>query len=163
MIIDYEYLSKVLQVFLTSEKPTVDWNDFKLFWEEAENKLIFHVEILADKNLIINARKDGSLGTRMDSLGEYGMSIVPWRLTATGHDFAAALIKPIVMATIQEKFKVGGITTVPEASIYVLLFPNIFDSIDQMYDGIYEGVSYYFLRALGINNDLMHPCAYLCL
>ncbi|WP_323915636.1 hypothetical protein, partial [Aeromonas caviae] len=42
----------------------------------------------------------------------YGVCIIPWRLTANGHDFASSLTKPGVLTTIKEKFKTEGLSVV---------------------------------------------------
>jgi hypothetical protein len=46
--------------------------------------------------------------------GEYYISVVPWRLTADGHDFASAITKPSVLIAIKNKFKTEGIGAVIE-------------------------------------------------
>jgi len=109
--IDYEYVEKILEVFLESEKPTVDWNSFLSIIRGNDDKFIFHILILVDKNLIAAAHSDGRIGIQRN-YSEYNVSIVPWRLTSDGHDFANALAKPGVLTTIQEKFKAEGLSAV---------------------------------------------------
>jgi len=112
MRVDYEYISKILDVFLDSEGPTVNWNDFSPFHEETEDKFVFHIEILRDKGLVSGVHgSDNSLGIKRIH-GEYYISVVPWRLTADGHDFASAITKPNVLGAIKNKFKTEGIGAV---------------------------------------------------
>lgn len=114
MRIDYEYLSRILNVFLEAPKPTVTWEDFEHLHrggDDNEHRFVFHVEILADRALVTGALKDGSIGIRRSS-HEYLISITPWRLTADGHDFAMALVKPAVLAKIKDQFQGEPLSTV---------------------------------------------------
>ncbi|HEX2878226.1 MAG TPA: hypothetical protein VHO25_01690, partial [Polyangiaceae bacterium] len=113
MQIDYDYLSKVLKVFLASDTPTVTWKNFSEFHGgDQENKLIFHMEILADRGLVQSYLKGGGLGFALMGSGGYTISIVPWRLTADGHDFASELQKPSVLQLIGTKLKSEGLAVV---------------------------------------------------
>ena len=47
----------------------------------------------------------------MDNIYSF-FSILPWRLTADGHDFASAITKPSVLQVVQEKFKSDGLAIV---------------------------------------------------
>ena len=111
MRIDYEYLKSLLDVFLNSDKPTVDWNSFLSFHENDEHKFVFHIEICTDKELIVGAFKGGSIGISR-GYDDYTVAVVPWRLTASGHDFAAALNKPSVISVIKDKLQSEGLSTV---------------------------------------------------
>lgn len=112
MRIDYDYLKDIFNVFLTCELPTVDWDSFTSLRNGDDDKFVFHIEILVDKALIEGDLSDGSIGITRTFTGNYSVSIVPWRLTANGHDFAASITKPSVLATIKEKFKSEGISVV---------------------------------------------------
>ena len=109
--IDYEYVEKILEAFLDSELPTMNWKSFEMLRADDDHKFVFHIEIMVDKGLIVGALKSGDIGiSRTHS--DYIISIVPWRLTSDGHDFANALTKPSVLATIQNKFKEEGLSAV---------------------------------------------------
>ena len=111
MRIDYDYLKDILDVFLTCELPTVDWSSFTSLRKTDEHKFVFHIEILVDKGLIEGALKDRSIGISR-TFDDYAVSVIPWRLTADGHDFAVSITKPSVLATIKEKFKSEGLSVV---------------------------------------------------
>jgi len=113
MRIDYEYISKILDVFLESNSPTVNWGSFSSLHEgeENEDKFVFHIKILQDKNLIASRTVTEDLGIKNIN-GEYLISIVPWRLTSDGHDFASAITKPSVLSTIKDKFKKEGFSII---------------------------------------------------
>lgn len=113
MQIDYEYLKELLDVFLKSEEPTVNWKSFESLRNGDKNKLVFHIKILEDKKLIEGALREKSLGIIKDfNSSKYIISVVPWRLTADGHDFAVSLNKPTVLTTIKEKFQTEGLSVV---------------------------------------------------
>ena len=111
MKIDYEYIENILEVFLESELPTVDWESFSKIRNNDEHKFVFHIEIMVDKRLIVGALKDGKIGINR-TYNDYIISIVPWRLTADGHDLANAITKPSILAIIQNKFKQEGLSAV---------------------------------------------------
>lgn len=113
MRIDYEYIGQILRVFLDSESPTEDWDSFAELRADDGHKFVFHISILVDRRLMVGAFSPDEIGI-LHSLYDYVVSIVPWRLTADGHDFANALDKPSVMAEIQEKFKQEGLSVVIE-------------------------------------------------
>ncbi|WP_414432642.1 hypothetical protein [Alcanivorax sp. IL2] len=115
MRIDYEYIEKILEVFLDSEIPTVNWRDFDNLRGGNDHKFVFHIEIMVDKGLIASTLENGSIGIRRTA-HDYTISIVNWRLTAEGHDFASAITKPSVLAQIKERFQREGLSVVIELS-----------------------------------------------
>ena len=113
MRIDYEYLSNILEFFLNSKLPTVDWDSFKKLHEVDEHKFVFHIKLMHDKELIVGNINKNELGINQDfNSEEYYISIIPWRLTLDGHDFANILAKPNILATIKDKFKDEGLSAV---------------------------------------------------
>jgi hypothetical protein len=109
--IDYEYVGKILETFLENELPTLDWKSFDGLRGADDHKFVFHIEIMVDKGLIIGALKNKSIGISR-TYNDYIISVVPWRLTSDGHDFANALTKPSILSTIQKKFKDEGLSAV---------------------------------------------------
>lgn len=114
MRIDYEYLSRILDVFLEAAAPTVTYKNFEDLrqGDDGEHRFVFHIEILVDKELIVSVLENPKIGIKRDGQGNYMISIVPWRLTADGHDFASALIKPTILAKVKEKFAKEGLSAV---------------------------------------------------
>lgn len=111
MRVDYDYLKQILDICLDSELPTVDWDSFSALTSKNEHKFVFHLEIMVDRKLIESCSKNGSMGIEREH-DAYGVCIIPWRLTANGHDFASSLTKPGVLTTIKEKFKTEGLSVV---------------------------------------------------
>jgi hypothetical protein len=111
MRIDYEYIEKILEIFLDSDVPTVNWRNFESLRGNDDHKFVFHIEIMVDKDLIASTLENGSIGIRRTA-HDYTISIVNWRLTAEGHDFASAITKPSVLSTIKEQFQKEGLSVV---------------------------------------------------
>jgi hypothetical protein len=115
MKIDYDYMNEILKIFLDAESPTVDWMSFESLRNGDDDKFVFHIQIMAEKGLISNYRGDSSfedLGFRWALGGDVHVSVLPWRLTSNGHDFASAMNKSDVLSDIKEKFKDEGLSVV---------------------------------------------------
>lgn len=119
MRIDYSYLKEFLDVFLTSEKATVTWREFKHL-RKNEEKFIFHFEILIDKQFIAASLSNHSYGVTGLS-DNYLVDLKPWRLTSDGHDFSCALNNPGIISKINERVKKEGISAVVDISKKVLM------------------------------------------
>jgi hypothetical protein len=78
--------------------------------EDDQDKFAFHVDLLGDKALIVD-RTEQCVHIKKNS-HDYVFAIADWRLTAEGHEFASALVKPTVLTTIKEKFQDEGFTAV---------------------------------------------------
>lgn len=114
MRIDYEYLNNVLTLILDSGKSDFKLNvaPFQALWpkddEQALDKLVFHLEILADQNCLESTlTKKDCIGFRRTGSG-WIVSIIPLRLTAHGHQFAADLTKPTVIDQLKTSFSDAG-------------------------------------------------------
>jgi hypothetical protein len=113
MRIDIEYIKSLLDVALENDHPDfrIDHEDIKSLWsgdDEKLNKLVFHMEILEDQNLIENSINSNGIGFRRMSNGQFIVSIIPLRLTAQGHQFASDLTKPGVIEQLTTSFKDAG-------------------------------------------------------
>ncbi|MGD8116918.1 hypothetical protein [Vibrio sp. TRT 29B02] len=114
MRIDYEYLNNFLTLVLDNGKSDFKLNaaPFQELWpkgdEQALDKLVFHLEILADQNCLESAltKKDGIGFTRTGS--GWIVCIIPLRLTANGHQFASDLTKPTVIEQLKTSFSDAG-------------------------------------------------------
>jgi len=112
MRIDYKYLNQILENFLEATSPNLSWKEFEEFHTSDADKFVFHMRILNDRQLVVPLRDVDTLGILEDYPGEYHVSVIPWRLSADGHDFAAALSKPEILSAILTKFKDEGIGAV---------------------------------------------------
>ncbi|MCR9093497.1 MAG: hypothetical protein NXI30_04715 [bacterium] len=117
MRIDYDFLGTVLGVFLDAPGLTVSSSDFDDIFstEEAQRRLVFHLEILGDEGLLEAPLATKSrLGITYGPTGGHMIADTPWRLTAAGHNFAASLAKPDFASLVQERAHDEGLAFVIE-------------------------------------------------
>ncbi|MEZ8357717.1 hypothetical protein AB6C56_18010 [Vibrio splendidus] len=108
---DYDYMKKILGVFLEHPLPTINWGEFVELKDFDEHKFVHHMEILIDKGLVCSIWPDSSLNfsRRHDSYMYPGS---PIRLTADGHDFASELDRSETLKVITGRFKDEGLSAV---------------------------------------------------
>ena len=119
MKMDLDYLSKILNVFIESDKPHVSWEDVEeqgvdLGADDDKSisfqKFYFHLHLILDNELISNEFR------KMSSLEDLGLDIyfgegysinhdLPLRLTQKGHDFAASLNNKLVLDKLKTELK----------------------------------------------------------
>ncbi|ACR12886.1 conserved hypothetical protein [Teredinibacter turnerae T7901] len=116
MRIDLEYIAKILDVFLESEKahvelPELEENGIALKGEPGffDEKLVFHMQIAIDNELIGTksglARNIKEIGMHQSIDGMGSIISIPIRLTQKGHDFACALNNKEVLQKLKTEFK----------------------------------------------------------
>jgi hypothetical protein len=117
MRINQEYLKQLLEAFLDSKHPSINIDDLKeLGLFDEQDLFVFHMQILDDKNLIVQMDGDCGFGLQMDMAGGYHWAVLPLRLTAAGHEFADALNNKEVWNTIKSSFKDVSIDTLVSVS-----------------------------------------------
>ncbi|CAK1985279.1 MULTISPECIES: DUF2513 domain-containing protein [Vibrio] len=115
MRVDFEYIKDFLALVLDNEELDFNLNQeqFKPLHADfdAKIKMVFHLEILEDQGLIesVSNRIQG-LGFQRSGRNDVILSFIPLRLTATGHQFAADLVKPGVLEKLVDNFKDAGPT-----------------------------------------------------
>lgn len=117
MKIDQQYLKNLLIAFEDNAGPQTNINELKdLGFDYSEQIFIFHMRLLDDQNLI--ARTDGKAGFGLhigvDDEGTWDVTAL--RLTASGHDFIAALRQQEVWNSVRENFKEAGLSTLIDVS-----------------------------------------------
>lgn len=116
MKINQEYIKGLLEVFESADTPTVDIQNLKDHgFDYNENDFIFHLQILADQNLV-KPEQGHSLGYEKGADGGVVWSIIPLRLTAQGHEFLEALRNAHVWETLKSEFKDASISTIVRVS-----------------------------------------------
>ena len=104
MKIEHEYLKGLLEAFEASDAPTTDIYKLKLAGFPYEDvRFIFHLRLLDDQNLV-QPEQGHSLGHTKGADGYPSWSVVPLRLTASGHEFIEALRNSEVWGTIKSGF-----------------------------------------------------------
>ncbi|WJV61368.1 DUF2513 domain-containing protein [Pectobacteriaceae bacterium C52] len=117
MKIDHEYLKGLLEAFEASGEPQTDINKLKRAgYDYGTNEFLFHMRLLDDRNLI--ARTDGTFGIGFSEAADDdgSWSVLPLRLTASGHDFLEAIRNKEVWNTVKTGFKDASIGTIVDAS-----------------------------------------------
>ena len=112
MKIDQDYLKALLNAFQAEESLYTDINKLKeKGFDYLTDKFLFHIQILEDKKLIENCTKNSRIGYDFTLDGGICWTVVPLRLTATGHDLIEALNKSEVWEIIKKYFKEASIST----------------------------------------------------
>jgi hypothetical protein len=114
MIIDLQYISKLLNVFIESDKAHISILDLNLAGIDSGEtlvceKYIFHMQILLDNKLISdeNGNSDGlkTIGVSLNGNKTYRRLITNIRLTQDGHDFAKALGNREILDKLKTELK----------------------------------------------------------
>lgn len=109
MKIEIEYIKNLLGIVIEHDHPDfrIDHISIKPLWvnDEKLNKLVFHMEIMEDQGLIESPTTLSGIGFSRMGNGEFIVNIIPLRLTASGHQFAADLSKPGVIDQLTTSFK----------------------------------------------------------
>ncbi|AZI87174.1 DUF2513 domain-containing protein [Kosakonia sp. CCTCC M2018092] len=117
MKIDHDYLKGLLEAFEASGEPQTDIRKLQdVGYDFTTDNFLFHMRLLDDRNLI--ARTDGNYGFGYDEGADTGgsWSVLPLRLTASGHDFLEALRNKEVWNTVKDGFKDASIGTLVDVS-----------------------------------------------
>lgn len=127
MRIEADYVKALLEVFLNAETTTVNLDDFPMLdysdaetpeQEKEQRRFVFHMEILEDGAFIETTNDtSGSIVVQRLSGDQYTWQRIPLRLTATGHDFAAALTKPGIFEKLRDEFADEGPGAFAKAAI----------------------------------------------
>lgn len=117
MKIDLEYVSKILSVFLESDKSHIDIKDIKKsginIYDSTnrygiDEKFLFHIQNIIENKFISNMQLENNglktVGIVFANKGS-GIMPVPIRLTQKGHDFASVLNNEKVMKKLKLEFK----------------------------------------------------------
>jgi Hypothetical protein (DUF2513) len=119
--IDQEYLKKLLEACQSTENPTFDIEGLKAVGIDYEDKQFeFHMKILDDQGFIEQDDGDPGFGLIKSLDGFSSWSVLPLRLTASGHQFIEALSNKEVWAVIKRSFQDASITTLKTVSLQLL-------------------------------------------
>ena len=121
MKIDQDYLKNLLEVCQASEKPTFDIEELRAAGLDYNDKRFeFHMMILTDHGFIEQDDGDPGFGLTKSLDGFLSWSVLPLRLTASGHQFIEALSNKDVWAVIKRDFKDASIATLKTVSLKLL-------------------------------------------
>jgi hypothetical protein len=114
---DPDYLKELLLAFQNASEPTIDIRGLaRAGLSHADPKFELHLLLLRDDGYITDDR-DGNLGMLRGADRTVQWSVIPLRLTASGHQFAEALGSSKVLATLKEKFVGASISTLQQVAV----------------------------------------------
>lgn len=121
MKIDQDYLKRLLEACQASESPTFDIEDLKAAGLDYNDKQFeFHMKILDDQRFIEQDDGDSGFGLTKSLDGFPSWSVLPLRLTASGHQFIEALSNKEVWSAIKHGFKDASIETLKSVALKLL-------------------------------------------
>ena len=121
MKIDQDYMKRLLEACQASEKPTFDIEDLKAAgFDYGDPRFEFHMKIVNEQGFIEQDDGDAGFGLTKGMDGFLSWSVLPLRLTASGHEFIAALSNKKVWATIKTTFKDASISTLKTVAMRLL-------------------------------------------
>jgi hypothetical protein len=109
MRIEVDYLKELLQAFLNAPGTTTDIRELRQLDPkldcERDPRFEFHIRLLADGGYV--QRDDGKwdMGYERSADGLVFWNVLPLRLTAAGHEFAAALCNSHVYEEMEQQVK----------------------------------------------------------
>lgn len=121
MKIDHEYLKKLLEAMQATLGTDTNMKEIEAHGFSLEDpKLLFHMEILYDSHLVIRCDGKEGVGFIRASGGDGIWSVVPLRLTASGHDFIEAISNDTVWNKLKKNFKEASIARLLHVSRQLL-------------------------------------------
>jgi hypothetical protein len=119
--VDQDYLKRLLQVCAGSNNPTFDIEELKSTgFDYSDRQFEFHMMILTDQGFIERDDRDPGFGLIKGIDGFPSWSVLPLRLTASGHRFIEALSNKKVWVAIKQHFPGASIGTLEAASLRLL-------------------------------------------
>lgn len=121
MKIDQDYLKGLLDACQASVKPTFDIEELKAAGlDYSDERFEFHMMILTDQGLIERDDGDPGFGLTKGIDGFPSWSVLPLRLTSSGHQFIEALSNEEVWAAIKSGFRNASMSTLRTVSLKLL-------------------------------------------
>jgi hypothetical protein len=118
---DPEYLKQLLSAFQDAPAPTTDLHELQNAGLSIDDpKFEFHMMLLQDSSFVESELSAGGIGLSKSPDGFIQWSVIPLRLTASGHEFAEAMGNNKVLTTLKEKFVGASITTMRDVAMVVL-------------------------------------------
>ncbi len=115
---DPDYIKRLLLAFQDAPDPTTDIRELKqkgLSYEDPE--FYFHLRLLNDQGFV--ERDDGEPGLGADAVlaGNYSWSVIPLRLTASGHEFAEAMSHSKAFAAVKHSLVTSSLSVMRDIAV----------------------------------------------
>ena len=118
---DAEYLKQLLSAFRNAPEPTTDIEELKEAGVDYEEPVFeFHMCLLVDGGYIESTLGPRDFGMSRGADGYLSWSVVPLRLTATGHEFAEGLENPKAFETVRKDFVGASVSTIRDVVVGVI-------------------------------------------
>lgn len=116
---DPEYIKQLLTAFQDAPNPTTDIEELKDAGLSLDDpKFEFHMRLLQDNGFVES--DFGGIGLSRSADRSIEWSVIPLRLTASGHEFAEAMGNSKVLQTLKTKFAGASITTMREVAMAII-------------------------------------------
>jgi hypothetical protein len=117
---DAEYLKQLLTAFQAAPSPTTDIKELESAGLSLDDpKFEFHMMLLEDQRFVEGESSAGGIGLSKSADGSIQWSVVPLRLTASGHEFAEAIGNSKVLETLKKSFVSASISTMRDVAVTI--------------------------------------------
>ena len=118
---DPEYLKQLLTAFQDAPNPTTDITELEgAGLSRDDPQFEFHMMLLHDGGFVESESKAGGMGLSKSADGSIEWSVIPLRLTASGHEFAEAMGNNNVLRTLKKSFVGASITTMRDVAVAII-------------------------------------------
>jgi Hypothetical protein (DUF2513) len=115
---DPDYIKPLLLAFQDAPEPTTDIEELKhqgLSYEDAQ--FYFYLRLLHDQGFVEREDGESDLGVQTMSAGDHAWSVIPLRLTASGHEFAEAMGHTKAFAAVKNSLVTSSLTIMRDVAV----------------------------------------------
>jgi hypothetical protein len=117
---DAEYLKQLLTAFQGAPNPTTDIRELEGAGLSIDDpKFEFHMMLLQDGGFVESESRAGGIGLSKEADGSIQWSVIPLRLTASGHEFAEAMENSKVLQTLKKSFVGASLSTMRDVAVAI--------------------------------------------
>jgi hypothetical protein len=117
---DPEYLKQLLTAFQGAPNPTTDIRELEGAGLSLDDpKFEFHLMLLQDGGFVESESRAGGIGLSKGADGSIQWSVIPLRLTASGHEFAEAMGNSRVLQTLKKSFVGASLSTMRDVAVAI--------------------------------------------
>jgi hypothetical protein len=118
---DADYLKKLLTAFQDAPNSTTDIRELEGAGLSLDDpKFEFHMMLLQDGGFVESESRSREIGLSKGADGAIQWSVIPLRLTASGHEFAEAMGNSKVLQTLRKSFVGASISTMRDVAVTII-------------------------------------------